>query len=235
MYNTYEVNEFDTLLNEFGVLMNELNMETFFSIWLSIMGFAMIIGVVFYVLESLGLYTVAKRRGINNPWLAWIPVGCNLWILGQIGDRDNMARTGKDSKLRVWMLSLYLAMPALSVIIFSVAFAMGFAAASADGAVGSATAAGLVVAVLLLYLLFFAVTITLSVMMYVAYYRYFRSCNPQNAALYLVLGIIFGFLMPIFVFVCRNQDAPPLQPQYPQYPPYPQNNAPQPPQQPPMY
>lgn len=55
--------------------------------------FAVIYGVIFlvslafsavtYILQSLGLYTVAKRRGINNPWLAWLPIG-NVWILGSI-------------------------------------------------------------------------------------------------------------------------------------------------------
>ena len=27
-----------------------------------------------YVLTSLALYTVAERRGLKNPWMAWIPV-----------------------------------------------------------------------------------------------------------------------------------------------------------------
>jgi len=36
-----------------------------------------------YVLTSLGLMTMAKNKGIENPWLAWIPIG-NMWILGQI-------------------------------------------------------------------------------------------------------------------------------------------------------
>lgn len=39
-----------------------------------------IIGIVFYVLSSLGLYSLAKNAGIENPWLAWIPIG-NLYIL----------------------------------------------------------------------------------------------------------------------------------------------------------
>ena len=39
-----------------------------------------------YVLGSIGIYTIAKRRGIHNPWLAWLPVG-NHWIIGCISDQ----------------------------------------------------------------------------------------------------------------------------------------------------
>ncbi|HCF49189.1 MAG TPA: hypothetical protein DER60_02835 [Syntrophomonas sp.] len=39
------------------------------------------IGVVFYVLKSIGLQTLAANRGIENPWLAWIPIA-DLYIMG---------------------------------------------------------------------------------------------------------------------------------------------------------
>lgn len=42
-----------------------------------------IIAVVMYILLSLGLYNLAKNAGIENPWLAWIPIG-NLYILGKL-------------------------------------------------------------------------------------------------------------------------------------------------------
>jgi len=36
-----------------------------------------------YVLAALGLYTMAKRRNIENPWVAWIPVA-QMYILGKL-------------------------------------------------------------------------------------------------------------------------------------------------------
>ena len=36
-----------------------------------------------YILASLGLYKLASNQGIQNPWLAWIPVA-NMYILGKI-------------------------------------------------------------------------------------------------------------------------------------------------------
>lgn len=42
-----------------------------------------VIGLAAYVLFSLGLYTMAQRRGIANPWLAWVPIA-DLYILALI-------------------------------------------------------------------------------------------------------------------------------------------------------
>ncbi len=43
----------------------------------------LLVGVGFYVLKSIGLYTLAERRGIENPWLAWVTIG-DLFILGTL-------------------------------------------------------------------------------------------------------------------------------------------------------
>lgn len=44
---------------------------------------AFIIAIVIYILASLGLYKLAQNAGIENPWLAWIPIA-NLYILGKL-------------------------------------------------------------------------------------------------------------------------------------------------------
>lgn len=50
--------------------------------------FFTVIGLVFYVLKSIGLYTLADNRGIENAWLAWIPVA-DLYIMGLlVGEMD---------------------------------------------------------------------------------------------------------------------------------------------------
>lgn len=47
-----------------------------------------LIGLGFYILKSLGLYALANNRGIENPWLAWIPVA-DLYIMGMlVGEMD---------------------------------------------------------------------------------------------------------------------------------------------------
>ncbi|MGI6469386.1 MAG: hypothetical protein GXZ09_02835 [Syntrophomonadaceae bacterium] len=40
-----------------------------------------LIAIVFYVLKSIALQTLAANRGIENPWLGWIPIA-DLYIMG---------------------------------------------------------------------------------------------------------------------------------------------------------
>lgn len=42
-----------------------------------------LLGLVFYILFSMGLYTMANRRGLPNPWLAWIPVA-QIYTMGEV-------------------------------------------------------------------------------------------------------------------------------------------------------
>lgn len=55
------------------------------------MGFMLVffvIAIAFYVLKSIGLMTMATNRGIENAWLAWIPIA-DLYIMGSIvGEMD---------------------------------------------------------------------------------------------------------------------------------------------------
>lgn len=45
--------------------------------------FAVVIGIALYVIFALGLMNLAKKQGIENEWLAFIPIA-QLYILGLI-------------------------------------------------------------------------------------------------------------------------------------------------------
>jgi hypothetical protein len=72
-----------------------------------------ILALVFYVLFSLGLYTMANRRGIPNAWLAWIPIA-QFYTLGEVigpvklgdftADQPGLYLLG--AILGLWVLSL---------------------------------------------------------------------------------------------------------------------------------
>jgi hypothetical protein len=42
-----------------------------------------------YIIGSLGLMRLAKNRGFEAPWLAWIPIG-NLFLLGRLVNNIDM-------------------------------------------------------------------------------------------------------------------------------------------------
>lgn len=215
------VNEFEAFLNEFDVLLGDMQLAGVFGFFVIFYFLLLGWGILAYVLESVGMYTIAKRRGLNNPWLAWIPVG-NVWILGLIGDKDAEKRTGRDAKLRIWMLVLLLVMMVLLVGIVVAAFTAGVSYAIAESSYNSSAQDTGMVSLLVMvfaYLLMVAVAIALSVVQYVASYRMFKSCRPEHATLYLVLSIFFSVTYPFFVFACRKHDAPqPVQYAVPQFP-----------------
>ena len=63
------------------------------------------VSIALYVLQALGLYAIAQRRGIARAWLAWVPIG-NLWLLASIADDFKQKTRGKKRKLRYWLPSL---------------------------------------------------------------------------------------------------------------------------------
>ena len=51
-----------------------------------------------------------------------------------------------------------------------------------------------------------ALSIATLVFWYWSLYELYTSCKPKNNVLFLVLGILFGFLVPFFIFACRNKE-----------------------------
>ena len=73
------------------------------------MGIGMVLSVACYVLEALSLYTIAQRRGIRKPWLAWIPV-VNVWIVGSISDQYQYVVNRRIQNRRKVLLGLAIAL-----------------------------------------------------------------------------------------------------------------------------
>lgn len=179
----------------------------FMAYYLILMAFC----VVSYVFHALSLYTISKRRGIRNPWLAWIPVG-NMWILGSISDQYNYVVKGKVRSRRKILTGLTITVLALGALFYVSLFALMITAVSNAG-LGAGI--GSVLVLLLTILAIVAVGITATVYQYLAMYDLFRSCDPDNAVLYLVLSILFSVVYPVFLFVCRKKDfgMPPRRPE----------------------
>lgn len=76
---------------------------------------SMVIGLVAYVLMAVGLYTIAKRRGIRNSWLAWIPVA-NYWLLGCISDQYQYVAKGQNKSRRKLLLTLSIIVEVLCIV-----------------------------------------------------------------------------------------------------------------------
>ena len=93
--------EFEYYLENFDL---ESFGEQFFTVFaiiiLSVLGFVLLFTLATYIFESIAMCTIAKRRQIKNPWLAWIPVA-RSWTMGAIVDEQDRRVIGKDRFFRI--------------------------------------------------------------------------------------------------------------------------------------
>ena len=175
-------------------------------------------GIAAYVLTAVAIYTISRRRGLRKPWLAWVPV-VNCWLLGSLSDQYQYVVKGENKSKRKWLLVLNIvkAVLVLSATVLGIVTAAGILFSMNDAAM-MRSINGPLIAILGLVLPLAAVAIAMCVIRYMALYDVYRSLDPGNAVLYLVLSILFSPTEPFFLFFNRDKDQgmPPRkrQPEY---------------------
>ena len=193
-----------------------------------IMLFTLALSITFYIFSSLGLYSHAKRLGINNPWLSWIPVG-NYWVSGKLADKASANNPNKKLNYTKWLMSLSIAMFAglfLVIILVAILTSM-IVMGTLDYSPASATGAVIVgILLLIVYLAIYAASIALLVIWSIGMYHVYRIyCTKGMSVAFAILGGVFG-LHGIFLFAIRNKPFLPPEPPQPIYTTY-QNVPPQ--------
>ena len=179
--------------------MDEEVLATVMAILLGVLGVVLVFSLIFWIISALSLQSIARRRGIRNAWLAWVPIGTD-WILGSISDQYQHLIQGKITarrKLLVWLNVGY----AMLIIANGLVQGMTEAAAHTEEQLMLWSLASMLISVARL-----AVSITALVFCYMSSYDLYRSCNPKNAVTFLVLGIIFPITQPFFYLSCRKKD-----------------------------
>lgn len=169
-------------------------------------------GIAAYVLTCLALYTLAQRRGLNRPWLAWIP-WVNCWILGSLSDQYRYVVKGEVKSKRKVLLVLQILVAVLSaaMIVVCAAAVVNLVSSTMFGApISEREAMELVLGPLVgiggLSLPLLGVAIAFAVIRYIALYDIYRSMDPANCVLFTVLSILFSVTEPFFLFFNRNRD-----------------------------
>lgn len=169
---------------------------------------ALVFSLLCYIFEAVGLYTIAKRRGIKSPWLAWIPIG-SAWICGCIADQYQYIAKGQVKNRRMIILILSLASFVLTAmttgrVMSTMTNLVMYSEYMSETEVNSLMmsmmaggASGLFSNIL---------SIALIVFQFITLYDLFCSCNPDNSTMFLVLSILFGILRPFFIFADRKKD-----------------------------
>lgn len=208
-----------------------------------------LIAIVLYVIKSLGLYTIAKRRGIGCAWLAWLPVGCE-WITASIADQYRKVTSGKATIRRFIILVLALASIGLSVATTTsvnekagqleelAEFAEEYGAyIDEDDAmffVGEVfeELGEIMGGLFLLTSVSALIAFVSKVYWFVSAGDVYASCCPKNGTMMLVLSIFLPVLEPFFFFCNKEKDAGMVPANQPQQPAEPQYVAPQAPVEP---
>lgn len=137
-----------------------------------------IIAIISYIFQALAWYTVAKKRNIEYPWLAWIPVA-NFYTIGKVGDYF-FAKKGNSYNFAV-----------INLIVMAVGTSFSGISGGKGGFFGIVGNICIVAAV---------------VLEYICIYKFLKGVNPQKAVLMLVLGIIFSIAMPFILFSQKDKD-----------------------------
>lgn len=168
--------------------------------------------VIMYILQALGLYRIAKRRGIYHSWLAWIPCG-RYWLLGSISDHYQLVVRGKQRYCRVFLLllSILVALAGFLVLVFTWALPLQFMNIVYSESMRAflhmpliknnllPITKGLIVCLLALRLF--------------PLYRLYQSAFPRRRILLLILSILVPFSPAIIIFAIQKHDKgmPPRQ------------------------
>lgn len=166
--------------------------------------------VVAYILQGKAFSAIARRRGIEKPWLAWVPIG-NMWLLGCISDQYRYLTYNQQCNKRGKLLWTEIGVLAAGVLVCVFAVI----ALVADQRSSNGIAWDVSVLTLLVSLAMLAVAIVYCVVYYKACYDLFRSCDPDKSLLFLLVSIFASYPLPFFIYSCRNKDLgmPPRQPQ----------------------
>lgn len=164
------------------------------------------IGLAIYILNSLALYKIAKRRKIGCYGLAWLPV-LNAWIIGSIADHYDYEVSDKRSNLRTLLLIMTFIMQILFVSLI-----VGIISLVATNIVNNYyynselnVLASIYVGNIAIVVVMAVIGIVYAVFHYIALYKIYKSLKPQNAIMFLVLSI-FLRISPFLLFAFRNKD-----------------------------
>lgn len=164
--------------------------------------FALAVSLVCYIINAIGLYTLAKRRGNKNAYFAFIPIA-SAYLTGEIADSIGLTMNKKTGYARKILL--------LYIVSFAIPFAsfpLTIISTITSSILKTYSANALLSWIsIILSVASSIVSICCQVYVYISLYKIYKEYVPTRATLYLVLGIIFPVTAPFFMFSIRNKKS----------------------------
>ena len=201
--------------------MTDLNETLFWILYLIFYCLVMVCAAYAYVFVSLGGQRMARKVGMSNPWMFWIPCA-NVYAMGNLADTQATLCEGKNTTYRKKMLAWSIVV-ACAAIPWAIAYTVFMVAAAANGlldengvliTLDGASLEPLIGPTLFLLavsLVFLALYIVYVVIYYKTLYRIFKLYAPDGAAGLVVLSVFVSVAIPA-VFLKLSEREPVLPP-----------------------
>ena len=89
----------DGIFTAISNILSVLLMGAYAGLWILAAIVALIIGIIYFIIESIPVYTLAKRVGYKHAWLAWMPFFhdyCRIFVLCETaGNKPFVPNLGK--------------------------------------------------------------------------------------------------------------------------------------------
>ena len=211
------------------------------AIYLIVLAVWFIFYVISYIFKGIGMYTIAKRQGMDYPWLAFIPFA-RTYLHGELGGSITLkSKTIKNPG--IWLLAMPFIFGVVNFIFYMIVWIVGLGAFSSlyssalyshGGGTSSHISSGMIMGIIII-----AIIWVIAAIVYSAFYKVlsvlvnhqilekFTSKNMSIA--HAVLCMVVPLYESICLFAMRNRNFNPgmepdlgrpfIQPGYPTMPP----------------
>lgn len=211
MFNSYNYGNIDSVMA--GVL----------AIYMIILALCFIFYIISYIFKGIGMYTIAKRQGMDSPWLAFIPFA-RTYLHGELGGNITLkSKTVKNPG--IWFLALPFIAGAVNFIFYLLIIIVGFGTAFSSifdfrsfedysYSYGPQVSSGAILGILVLAIIWVVVFVV-----YEAIYKVFgvlvnhqileKFTTKNMSVAHAVLCSVIPLYESICLFVMRNKDFNP--------------------------
>jgi len=179
--------------------------ENFWTLFMTIaIGFvvvALLVSLVFYIFNAIALYSIAKRRRMNNAFLAFIPIA-NKYYLGKIADDISRTMNKKTNHAKRILIPMVIGV-AIDVV---GSFFAGLGTALISLYTGGETGVAIIGLSIVISLFSGAALIVSAIFKYIALYSIFKEYSNSNAVLFIILSVLLS-ISPFLLFAIRNKKS----------------------------
>jgi len=169
------------------------------------------IGIASYIMRSYAMYQIAKRRSIQNSWLAWIPAGRD-WMLGSIADEYDL-KNGIKRKWRVAILAMSLITVVGVILIYAVIMVQSIAVMMQYDYYSYIEPPieeflGIFVLIYVVMIVLAVINVANEMCKAICIYKLFESTVPEKALKYMLLNLLVPLAGPICLMKCKDAGYP---------------------------